>query len=136
MTRVSRECNWQMRQEVRFHACPFRPRLPVYLAALAAVLLAAYPLSAQFMVLPVNLTYLAQRAGIIVQGRVTEVRYESLPGHSNIPTVEVTLPGVIQDLLIEKFTLPSTGTCYIRVSDLRGDGRPDFIYESHLSGAK
>jgi len=43
------------------------------------------------MVLPVNLAYLSQRAGIIVQGRVTEVRYESLPGYPNIPTVEVTL---------------------------------------------
>jgi hypothetical protein len=55
------------------------------------VLLAACPLRAQLMVLPVNLTYLARRADIIVQGRVTEVRYESLPGYSNIPTVEVTL---------------------------------------------
>jgi hypothetical protein len=32
-------------------------------------------------------------------------------------------------------TLPYTGTYYIRVSDLRGDGHPDFIYELHLSGA-
>lgn len=31
--------------------------------------------------------------------------------------------------------LPKTGTYYIRVSDLRADGRPDFIYELHLSGA-
>ena len=61
------------------------------LAALAAMLLAVSPLPAQFMVLPVNLTYLARRAGVIVQGRVTEVRYESLPGYANIPTVEVTL---------------------------------------------
>ena len=41
----------------------------------------------------------------------------------------------IQDSLIENYTLPSTGTYYIRVSDLRGDGRSDFIYELHLSGA-
>ena len=27
------------------------------------------------------------------------------------------------------------GTYYIRVSDLRGDGRPDFIYDLSLSGA-
>jgi hypothetical protein len=33
------------------------------------------------------------------------------------------------------YTLPSTGTYYLRVSDIRGDGRPDFIYELHLSGA-
>ena len=44
-------------------------------------------------------------------------------------------PGVIQDSLISNYTLPNTGTYYIRVSDLRGDGRPDFIYELHLSGA-
>jgi hypothetical protein len=59
--------------------------------ALAVVLLAVSPLRAQVMALPVNLSYLAQRADIIVQGRVTEVRYESLPGYSNIPSVEVTL---------------------------------------------
>jgi hypothetical protein len=41
----------------------------------------------------------------------------------------------IQDSLISNFTLTYTGTYYIRVSDLRGDGRPDFIYELSLSGA-
>jgi len=72
-------------------AFPFRPRLPVYLAALAAVVFAASPLQAQFMVRQVNLSYLAQRADVIVQGKVTEVRHESLPGYPNIPTVEVTI---------------------------------------------
>jgi hypothetical protein len=43
--------------------------------------------------------------------------------------------GVLQDSLIQDFVLPATGTYYIRVSDLRGDGRPDFIYDLHLSGA-
>lgn len=43
-------------------------------------------------------------------------------------------PGVIQDSLLQG-TLPSTGTYYIRVWDLRGDGRPDLIYELSLSGA-
>jgi hypothetical protein len=33
------------------------------------------------------------------------------------------------------YVLPKTGTYYIRVSDLRGEGRPDFFYELHLSGA-
>jgi hypothetical protein len=42
-------------------------------------------------------------------------------------------PGITQDSLIS-FTLPYTGTYYIRVSDFRGDGRPDFIYDLHLSG--
>jgi hypothetical protein len=44
-------------------------------------------------------------------------------------------PGVNRDSLISNYTLPYTGTYYIRVSDLRGDGRPDFIYDLHLSGA-
>jgi hypothetical protein len=39
------------------------------------------------------------------------------------------------DSLIADYTLPYTGTYYIRVSDIRSDGRPDFIYELHLSGA-
>jgi hypothetical protein len=33
------------------------------------------------------------------------------------------------------YVLPETGTYYIRISDLRGEGRPDFFYELHLSGA-
>ena len=40
----------------------------------------------------------------------------------------------LTDSLISGY-LPYTGTYYIRVSDLRGDGRPDFIYDLHLSGA-
>jgi hypothetical protein len=44
-------------------------------------------------------------------------------------------PGINQDSLISNYTLPYTGTYYIRVSDLRMDGRPDFIYELRLSGA-
>jgi len=43
--------------------------------------------------------------------------------------------GVIQDSLISGYTLLYTGIYYIRVSDLRGDGRPDLIYDLHLSGA-
>jgi hypothetical protein len=42
---------------------------------------------------------------------------------------------VVYDSLIENFVLPYTGTYYIRISDLRGDGRPDFIYDISLSGA-
>lgn len=43
--------------------------------------------------------------------------------------------GVNRDSRISNYTLPSSGTYYLRISDLRGDGRPDFIYELHLSGA-
>lgn len=34
------------------------------------------------------------------------------------------------------FTVPATGTYFIRVSDARGDGRPDFFYDLQLTGAK
>ncbi len=44
-------------------------------------------------------------------------------------------PGIIQDSLIENYTLPATGTYFILVRDFRGDGRPDLIYELSLSGA-
>ena len=30
---------------------------------------------------------------------------------------------------------PTTGTYYVHVADLRGDGRPDLLYELSLSGA-
>jgi hypothetical protein len=43
--------------------------------------------------------------------------------------------GVVTDSLIDGFTLPYTGTYYIRVMDFRGDGRPDFIYDLSLTGA-
>jgi hypothetical protein len=59
--------------------------------ALLALILCASPLSAQFMVQPVNLAYLSQRADIIVQGRITKVVQEPMPGYPNIPTVAVTV---------------------------------------------
>lgn len=43
--------------------------------------------------------------------------------------------GIIQDSAISGLYVPAAGVYYIRVSDLRGDGRPDFIYELQLSGA-
>jgi hypothetical protein len=46
---------------------------------------------ADFIVRPVNLAYLTQRADIIVQGRVVEARYEGMPNYPHIPTVLVTL---------------------------------------------
>ena len=44
--------------------------------------------------------------------------------------------GIIQDSAISGLYVPAAGVYYIRVSDLRGDGRPDFIYELELSGAE
>jgi len=53
--------------------------------------LSASPARADFLVRPVNLAYLTQRADIIVQGRVVEARYEGLPNYPHIKTVLVTL---------------------------------------------
>jgi hypothetical protein len=60
-------------------------------AATLAAFLSSSPVIAQIMVRPVNLTYLVQRADVIVQGRVTEVVQESLPDYPNILTIKVTL---------------------------------------------
>ncbi len=40
------------------------------------------------------------------------------------------------DSAVAGFVLPYTGRYYVRVSDYRGDGRPDLIYELVLSGIK
>jgi len=61
------------------------------MAAIGALLLLACPLSAQFVSQPVNLAYLSQRADVIVQGRITKVVEEPMPGYPNIPTVSVTV---------------------------------------------
>lgn len=63
----------------------------LWLSALVVWMLGAAPAPADFIVRPVNLAYLAQRADVIVQGRVSQVRYEALPGYPHIPTVLVTL---------------------------------------------
>jgi hypothetical protein len=52
---------------------------------------ACMPLHAQPMTMPVDLSYLAQRADVIVQGKVLEVKEEGLPGYPNFPTILVTL---------------------------------------------
>jgi hypothetical protein len=64
--------------------------ISLLLAAMLALSSANY-LHAQFLVHPVNLSYLCRRADIIVQGQVLTVRHGNLPGYPNIPTVEVTL---------------------------------------------
>jgi hypothetical protein len=68
-------------------------KLPALLlpALILASILIASPLEAQFLVLPVDLTYLARRADVIVHGRVVDVVNEGMPGYANIPTVKVTL---------------------------------------------
>lgn len=42
-------------------------------------------------------------------------------------------PGGLSDSRIDGYVLPRTGTYYVRISDARGGGRPDFIYELHLT---
>jgi hypothetical protein len=75
---------------IRFTGCRKTVAVSLVAAALTC-LLSASPLPAQFAVRPVNLAYLSQRAGVIIQGVVTSVKSEPLPGYPNIPTVEVTL---------------------------------------------
>jgi hypothetical protein len=60
-------------------------------AAALVLMLSVGPLSAQFMVQRVNLAYLSQRADVIMQGRVTKVVQEPMPGYPNIPTIVVTM---------------------------------------------
>lgn len=61
------------------------PALVLMLSAAAA------PAHAQFLYRQVGLPELAERAPIIVQGRVVEARYEGHPDYPNISTVLVTL---------------------------------------------
>jgi hypothetical protein len=81
-----------MKAKKQFH---FFPSRQLYIlrsaAALLALVLSICPLFAQFMVQPVNLAYLSQRADIIMQGRITKVSQEPMPGYPNIPTIAVTI---------------------------------------------
>jgi hypothetical protein len=61
------------------------------LATLLCLLALAAPASAQLLYRRVGLAELSQRAGIIVQGRVIEARYEGHPDYPHVPTVLVTL---------------------------------------------
>ena len=81
-----------MKEECPVAFIQSRKGVAIYLAgALLACALTAVPLPAQFAVRPVNLAYLSQRADVIVQGQVVNVRHKPLPGYPNVPTVEVTL---------------------------------------------
>jgi hypothetical protein len=84
------------------------PRLVLLLHALLFLILFTAPLRAQFMVQNVSLAYLVQRADVIVQGRVTNVSHDHLPGYPNIPTVTVTLN--VENMLRG----PATGTYTFR----------------------
>ncbi len=66
---------------------------PFRILCCTALLVAALvvPARAEFLVRQVNLAYLAQRADIIVQGRVLQARYEGLPNYPHLNSVLVTL---------------------------------------------
>jgi hypothetical protein len=75
---------------LRIHHC--QKTVAMHLAAVTLVcVLFPFPLKAQFAVRSVNLAYLSQRAGVIIQGQIISVRHKPLAGYPNIPTVEVTL---------------------------------------------
>jgi hypothetical protein len=81
-----------LRKGFRSRMSASRRAIATYLAAATlAIMLFSCPLQAQVMVRPVNLAYLVQRADVIVQGQVTSVLHENLPGYANIPTIKVTL---------------------------------------------
>ena len=67
------------------------PAGSVWLVVVLALLACAAPAHAQFLVRQVNLAELTQRADIIVEGRVVEVRYEGHPDYPNLATVFVAL---------------------------------------------
>lgn len=69
----------------------FSFRAGFFLAVIAALLLQPTAVRGQAYYRPASFDYLAQRAGVIVQGRVLEARYEPLPGYPHISTVRVTL---------------------------------------------
>jgi len=63
----------------------------LWLVVVLALLACAVPAQAQFLVRQVNLAELTQRAEIIVEGRVVEVRYEGHPDYPHLATVFVAL---------------------------------------------
>jgi hypothetical protein len=60
---------------------------------------------------------------------------ELLDSNCNRLTYNDDISSSIRDSRIANYTLPYTGVYYLRISDIRGDGRPDFIYELDLFGA-
>jgi hypothetical protein len=88
----------------------------------------------------VTIEIYAQRLILYGDSTSTDVFLDSFLEILNSSCVQLTYNDDISlgsnlDSLISNYQLPYTGTYYIRVSDLRADGRPDFIYELHLSGA-
>jgi hypothetical protein len=68
---------------------PWRMKWGVVLLLLSAF--GTTPAQAQFLYRQVNLAEMTQRAAVILEGRVSAVRYEPLPGYAHIDTVLVAL---------------------------------------------
>ena len=88
----------------------------------------------------VTIQIYAQRLTLYDGSTTTDVFLDSFLELLNASCVRLTYSddisaGTITDSLISDYSLPYTGTYYIRISDLRADGRPDFIYDLHLAGA-
>ena len=82
----------------------------------------------------------AQRLSLYPESGGTDVFLDSFlelldSSCSSIYYNDDIISGVSLDSVIANYTLPVSGTYYLRISDLRGDGRPDFIYDLHLAGA-
>jgi hypothetical protein len=81
----------------------------------------------------------AQRLDLYADSSGTDIFMDSFlelldSGCNRLTYDDDIVMGISQDSRISNYSLPYTGTYYIRVSDLRGDGRPDLVYELHLSG--
>jgi hypothetical protein len=87
----------------------------------------------------ININIVAQGLVIYANSTTTDVYLDSFlelldSGCNRLTYNDDSDTGSNLDSSIPDYVLPYTGTYYIRVSDARGDGRPDFIYEIHLSG--
>jgi hypothetical protein len=88
----------------------------------------------------VTIEIFAQRLDLDGDPTTRDSHLDSIVELLNSSCVQLTYsddidPGIIQDSLIQDYTLSADGTYFIRVRDFRGDGRPDLIYELSLSGA-
>jgi hypothetical protein len=86
----------------------------------------------------VTVEIVAQRLNLDGDATTTDVFFDSfleiLDASCNRRTYNDDLSSSTTDSMVS-YTLPSTGTYFIRVSDLGGSGRPDFLYNLILSGA-
>ncbi len=86
-----------------------------------------------------NIDIVAQGLAIYANSTTTDVYLDSflelLDSSCNSLTYNDDATANNWDSSVSNYMLPYTGTYYIRVSDARGDGRPDFVYEIRLSGA-